>query len=521
MTKGTGTYNGLRRRAHYEEVLAAALAQQKPGELPVGMQKFATKMINSLLYQRHQEGISSTLEEQQRNIIEHRTYENHVHQMAQETKLNRDDVQWLVGQMSSNMPPPPPPAASKTMRDSSTQYEGAPGTAAGTQTSSDGMPISTQTDFPGPQPPPAAVKQSMSTQTGQPQRRDMFSQSDAPPPPSAPPQNPSPLAAMIPQTSPEIIENFRKQAELDQLLQAEAAKASMAPLAQQVKQNIENQFQSPARRVIDASHNFVAVPKAKSMPSIRPDAKIPKFRPSPYDQIHGVDPGLVQRQIEVYQSRKPPPLAEKATSSSDKRKPDGGGERIKVKKTAIETKVPKDDGPVEYMTNTDKRPPPDDDGDKPKKKKTVIQEKRFAKPIPAQARKPKMQQYAKEEIPTEEPEQAKAKKQKQVTEVAIVPAKQQVKKPHFVKPKLVGLPKSIPKAEDVDPGELSVVTRGAKFMATVGREKMRDLYDSARKKVAQTRTGLVMGAMIQHATTGRRRDMKNFKGQGRRTALRV
>ena len=61
MTRQRSTL-GLVRKPKYEEILAASTKETKPGIISVPMQKYATKMINDPLFQRHQEAIENTLE---------------------------------------------------------------------------------------------------------------------------------------------------------------------------------------------------------------------------------------------------------------------------------------------------------------------------------------------------------------------------------------------------------------------------------------------------------------------------
>ena len=76
------TVLGLVRRPGYEEILAASMKDLKPGIISVPMQKFATKMINNPLFQRHQEAIENGLESQQRTQIDHQIFEHRVQNIA-------------------------------------------------------------------------------------------------------------------------------------------------------------------------------------------------------------------------------------------------------------------------------------------------------------------------------------------------------------------------------------------------------------------------------------------------------
>ena len=63
--------NGLQRKPHYEEVLNAAVRDERSqhGLLSVPMQNFATKAINSPLFQRVQETLSNEIETERKQII--------------------------------------------------------------------------------------------------------------------------------------------------------------------------------------------------------------------------------------------------------------------------------------------------------------------------------------------------------------------------------------------------------------------------------------------------------------------
>jgi hypothetical protein len=116
MTRGD-TLNGLVRRPHYEEILKAAVQQKKPGILSVPMQRYATKIINDPMFQRHQEAMTNELEAQMHRTIEHKTFENHVTQMSLEARINKDDMKFLLSHMGQGPSQPPPPST----RDASSQ----------------------------------------------------------------------------------------------------------------------------------------------------------------------------------------------------------------------------------------------------------------------------------------------------------------------------------------------------------------------------------------------------------------
>ncbi len=105
---------GLVRKQHFEEVLNLAIKDTNSlhGILSVPMQRFAMETINSPLFQRYQATLSDTLESEQRRVLEQQTFENHLHNIAVDARVPRDDLQWLVENLQrppANPPVPPPP----------------------------------------------------------------------------------------------------------------------------------------------------------------------------------------------------------------------------------------------------------------------------------------------------------------------------------------------------------------------------------------------------------------------------
>ncbi len=102
--------SGLRRKLHFEEVLAAAVKDQvsQHGLLSVGLQRFATKAINNPLFQRIQETVQNSLELEQKHVMEQRSFEAHVQKKSVEAKVSASDLQYLVNNLQPRQPPPPP-----------------------------------------------------------------------------------------------------------------------------------------------------------------------------------------------------------------------------------------------------------------------------------------------------------------------------------------------------------------------------------------------------------------------------
>ena len=107
--------NGLQRRPHYEEVLNAAIRDEKShrGLLSVPMQNYATNAINSPLFQRVQERLSNDMENQQKQIIEQRSFHDNLTRISVDARIPREDLKWVVENLKGPSPPPPPPTNPK------------------------------------------------------------------------------------------------------------------------------------------------------------------------------------------------------------------------------------------------------------------------------------------------------------------------------------------------------------------------------------------------------------------------
>ena len=83
----------LVRRPHFEEVLNAAIKEQSSqhGILSVGMQRFASEMINNPLFQRIQATLGETLETEQRRHLEQKQFENNVQQISVDARVSHHD----------------------------------------------------------------------------------------------------------------------------------------------------------------------------------------------------------------------------------------------------------------------------------------------------------------------------------------------------------------------------------------------------------------------------------------------
>ena len=102
---------GLRRRPHYEEVLNAAHKDQatQHGILGVGLQNFATRAINSPLFQRVQTGIEEKMRHDQRQLLEEQGHQHDVQAMAVDQEVSQHDLNWVVQNLQRPTPAPVPP----------------------------------------------------------------------------------------------------------------------------------------------------------------------------------------------------------------------------------------------------------------------------------------------------------------------------------------------------------------------------------------------------------------------------
>ena len=102
---------GLVRRPHYEEVLNAAHKDQasQQGILGVGLQNFATRAINSPLFQRVQLGIEGKMQGDQRRHVEEQGFQHDIQAMAVDQNVSAHDLRWVVENLQ-RPPPVPTPA---------------------------------------------------------------------------------------------------------------------------------------------------------------------------------------------------------------------------------------------------------------------------------------------------------------------------------------------------------------------------------------------------------------------------
>ena len=266
---------GLARKPKYEEILAASTEETKPGIISVPMQKYATKMINDPMFQRHQEAIENTLETQQRTRIDHQIFQHNVQSMAMETRMHPNDIRWILDQASKPGPPGPPGAPGATGPQGPAGV-GIPGQAggqgpAGPQGPQGPQGIQVQTSNLPPPPPPGAAGVPVMVSQGR---------------PPAPMSGASGIIA--PQASAAAVAEMRREAEMDKLMQEQARQAGVIRIAEERNRQLEAQLSGPMRLLQERmSQAFVPqtpVQRPEEAYVAPPVRHAPRVQTNPYAQ---------------------------------------------------------------------------------------------------------------------------------------------------------------------------------------------------------------------------------------------
>ena len=102
---------GLRRKPTFEEVLNAAINDESSqhGLLSVPLQRAATRAINSPLFQRLQDTVTNTMENDQKALLERKDFEHNLTRISVDARIPHDNMRWLVENLQQPPPPPPQP----------------------------------------------------------------------------------------------------------------------------------------------------------------------------------------------------------------------------------------------------------------------------------------------------------------------------------------------------------------------------------------------------------------------------
>ncbi len=102
---------GLRKVGNYEEVLAQALKDEQHvnGVINPYLANAATRIINNPEFQRVKDRLEDDLTQQTKNHINEQNFEHHVTNLAVDARINRSDLDYIIGNLQQPPPPPAPP----------------------------------------------------------------------------------------------------------------------------------------------------------------------------------------------------------------------------------------------------------------------------------------------------------------------------------------------------------------------------------------------------------------------------
>ena len=110
---------GLREKGHYEQVLAAAIKDEShiDGIINPYLANAATRIINSVDFQRVKDRMQDNLQEQEIKHLETKRFEHNVTNLAVDARVNRSDLDYIINNLQQPPPPPPPPPPSQPRDD--------------------------------------------------------------------------------------------------------------------------------------------------------------------------------------------------------------------------------------------------------------------------------------------------------------------------------------------------------------------------------------------------------------------
>ena len=102
---------GLREKGHFEQVLAAAIKDEThiEGIINPYLANAATRIINSVDFQRVKDRMQDNLQEQEIKHIEQKRFEHNVTNLAVDARVNRADLDYIINNLQQPPPPPAPP----------------------------------------------------------------------------------------------------------------------------------------------------------------------------------------------------------------------------------------------------------------------------------------------------------------------------------------------------------------------------------------------------------------------------
>ena len=102
---------GLRKVGNYEQTLAAAIKdkQHVAGVINPFLANAATRIINSVEFQRVKDRLEDDLTQQTKNHMDQQRFEHNVTNLAVDARINRSDLDYIVNNLQQPPPPPAPP----------------------------------------------------------------------------------------------------------------------------------------------------------------------------------------------------------------------------------------------------------------------------------------------------------------------------------------------------------------------------------------------------------------------------
>ena len=102
---------GLRKVGNYEDTLAAATKDEQhvAGVINPYLANAATRIINNPEFQRVKDRLEEDLTQQTKNHMDQANFEHHVTNLAVDARINRSDLDHIIGNLQQPPPPPAPP----------------------------------------------------------------------------------------------------------------------------------------------------------------------------------------------------------------------------------------------------------------------------------------------------------------------------------------------------------------------------------------------------------------------------
>ena len=103
--------SGLRKVGNFEQALAAAIKDEShvAGTINPFLANAATRIINNPEFQRVKDRLEDDLTQQTKMHMDQTNFEHHVTNLAVDARINRSDLDYIIGNLQQPPPPPIPP----------------------------------------------------------------------------------------------------------------------------------------------------------------------------------------------------------------------------------------------------------------------------------------------------------------------------------------------------------------------------------------------------------------------------